>query len=167
MDRTIATYTRGHWPLATVSKENHIQIRQHMTSNLRKAHKVIWLFLIIVVPLALIFSVLGIQASTLTDADISNQRIHTEAAILDNDQLIISLNQQEKPYSVMMVLKKSLSSPTPVAYAVSSSAKESSPLGAMDTKGMYTFPVDRSVKSIRIYDELKKVELLTVDLPWD
>lgn len=139
-----------------------------MTSNLRKTHKVIWLLLVIVVPVALIFSVLGITASTLTDADLSKQiNSAQQESILDNDQLFIGLNKQETPYSVQVILKKSLISPAPVAYAISSGSTEAYFLGALDKKGIYTFSIDQSVKSIRIYDELKKIELLTVELPWD
>lgn len=139
-----------------------------MTSNLRKAHKLIWLLLVIIVPIALIFSVLGITASTLTDADLSKQiNSVQQESILDNDYMFIGLNKQEIPYSLQIILKKSLSSPAPVAYAILSGSNEASFLSALNKNGIYTFPINKSVKSIRIYDELKKVELLIVELPWD
>lgn len=138
-----------------------------MTSNLRKAHKVIWLLLVIIVPIALIFSVLGITASPLTDADLSKQTTNVkQESVLDNNQIFIGMNKQ-MPYSVKIILKKSLSSPAPTVYAISSDSNEASSLGALTKKGMYTFPINKSVKSIQIFDELKKVELLTVELPWD
>ncbi|WP_394750831.1 hypothetical protein [Spongiimicrobium salis] len=138
-----------------------------MTSNLRKAHKIIWLLLLITVPVTLVFSVIGISGSPLTDADFSGQITEEQEAILDNDQFFIGLNEKEHSNNLRIILKKSLSSPTPIVYGISATSNEASSLGALGEKGVYAFSVDHAVKRIRIYDDLKKVELLSVDLPWD
>lgn len=138
-----------------------------MTSNLRKAHKNIWLTLLILIPLTMVFAVLGISDSPLTDAAYSGQITNKQSSILDNDQFYIGINKKENPNNLQLILKKSLSSPSPIVYGISATSSEVAFLGALGKKGLYAFPVDKSIKSIRIYDELKKVELLTVDLPWD
>lgn len=135
-----------------------------MTSNLRKAHKVIWIALAIAVPVLLVFSVLGIQASPLTDAAFREpSQTEEQRQVLDNDDLFIGLTSN----SIQVILKKPLKSPASVAYSVSKTKSEEVYLGTLGKKGIYNFPVDRSVQHIRIYDGLKKDNLLTVTLPWD
>ncbi len=138
-----------------------------MTSELRKIHKIIWLMLIVVVPILIFLSVLGIEKSLLTDGDLSTEiSIQNQHIILENDELTIGLEKQNSAYKLRVILKRPLKSPAPIIYGTSSTNTDIY-LGVLDKKGIYTFNVERSLTGIKIYDGLKKEDIIKIEQLWD
>jgi len=135
-----------------------------MTSGLRKTHKIIWLLLIIAIPILLILSVNSIKEPLLTDSDISTSETIGQRTVLENENFLISIKEQETSNALQIILKKPLKSASSIVYGVTPNNEDGAYLGILDKKGIYTFDVDKSTKSIRVYDEIKKNNIINIAL---
>lgn len=139
-----------------------------MTADHRKVHKIIWSVLAFIVPLLIIFSVLGIRKPVLTDADLFiKSPLQKKHLVLENEIVTIFLEKQNTVNTLQIFIKRSLQSPASSVYATSSKNSRDTYLGVVDKKGAYTFNIERSAKGIKIYDELKNEDLINIELPWD
>ena len=129
-----------------------------MTSGLRKAHKYIWLLLIIIVPAMMFFSVKDLavfsseKESVKTSIETSNK---TRIASTENDIIKVSLYESH----IEMILKTTLKNATSVVYNMDSNGNKSDIIGQLSTAGIYKFTINNLPKGIIIYDALKEVEI--------
>ncbi|WP_298309786.1 hypothetical protein [uncultured Aquimarina sp.] len=135
-----------------------------MTSGLRKTHKMIWLLLIIAIPILLVLSVNSIKEPLLTDSDISTSETTGQHTVLENENFLISIKEQATSNALQIILKKPLKSASSIVYGVTQNNEDGAYLGVLDKKGIYTFDVDKSTKSIRVYDEIKKNNIINIVL---
>ena len=136
-----------------------------MTSGLRKAHKIIWIVLVLIVPVLIVFSVTGIKEPLLTDSDLVLSNYETaNQSILEDEHFSISLKVEKTVNKLQIILKRPLKSASAVVFGISSKANKEEYLGTIDRKGVYTFNLRKATKGIRIYDGLKEIEILNIKL---
>ncbi|WP_109302672.1 hypothetical protein [Aquimarina sp. AU474] len=136
-----------------------------MTSGLRKMHKIIWIMLIVIVPVLIFLSIQSIKQPLLTDSDVLlTSEESGKRAVIDNEHLSISIDEQGSSNTLQLILKKPLKSASSIVYAVSSNQQKRSLLGVLDTKGIYTFELNKLTESITIYDEIKKSDIINIKL---
>ncbi|MDH7447762.1 hypothetical protein [Aquimarina sp. 2201CG14-23] len=135
-----------------------------MTSGLRKTHKIIWLLLIIVIPILLVLSVNSIKESLLIDGDVTVSETSGQRTVLDDESFLIGIKELETSNTLQLILKKPLKSASSLVYGVTPSNTDGKYLGTLDKKGVYTFKIDKSIKSIRVYDEIKKNNIVNIEL---
>ncbi len=139
-----------------------------MTSDLRKAHKMIWVVLAILIPILLVSAVLGIPKPAFNDKDLLvNDGVDKEPPVYEDESLTLFLEQDGAEGNLRLFLKKPLPHPSALVYANSSKTPEGTYLGSLDKKGVYQFTVDRSAEEIKIYDAIKKEEITKIALSWD
>ncbi|WP_025667164.1 superantigen-like protein SSL4 [Aquimarina megaterium] len=136
-----------------------------MTSGLRKTHKIIWIVLIIIMPVLIVLSIKSIKEPLLTDGDLSLTPILSgQRIVLDDDSFFIGIKEQNSLNALQIILKKPLKSASSLVYGVLPSKKKDTYLGVLDKKGVYMFEIDKQIRSIRIYDEIKKSDIVNIEL---
>ncbi|MBG6130069.1 phage terminase large subunit-like protein [Aquimarina sp. EL_43] len=136
-----------------------------MTSGLRKTHKIIWIVLIIIMPVLIVLSIKSIKEPLLTDDDLSLTPILSgQRIVLDDDSFFIGVKEQNSLNALQIILKKPLKSASSLVYGVLPSEKKDTYLGVLDKKGVYMFEIDKQIRSIRIYDEIKKSDIVNIEL---
>ncbi|WP_106793291.1 hypothetical protein [Aquimarina sp. Aq78] len=135
-----------------------------MTSGLRKMHKIVWILLIIVMPVLIFLSIKSIKEPLLTDGDVSLTPIRSgQRIVLDDDSFFIGIKEQNSLNALQIILKRPLQSASSLIYGISNHKKDTY-LGTLDKKGVYTFEIDKKIRSIRIYDEIKKNDIINIEL---
>ncbi|WP_299443666.1 hypothetical protein [uncultured Aquimarina sp.] len=136
-----------------------------MTSGLRKTHKIIWILLLIAVPVLLMFSIHSIKEPLLTDSDVLiSEKVSGQRTVLENDTFYISIKEQNSSNALQVILKKPLKTASSILYGITPSNGDGNYLGTLSKKGIYQFEVDKSTKSIRIYDDIKKNNIINIAL---
>ena len=133
-----------------------------MTSGLRKAHKYIWLLLIIMVPVIMVFSI--------KDLDVFSSENNRPSQLKGSKQ--VSLNSFENDIIKMavfeshveIILKSTLKNSTSIVYAMDAKGNKSNVIGQLTTAGIYNFKINNLPKGIIIYDDLKQVEITKFSL---
>lgn len=139
-----------------------------MTSGLRKTHKIIWLLLALIVPVLIISSVMDYKELFLTDADLVVGSMYAnQQTILENENLTINFDKQSGKNRLELILKRPLKNPSAVVFATTADNPKGRYLGSLDKKGIYNFNLQKMDKGIRIYDGIKKADIIDIDLLWD
>ena len=132
-----------------------------MTSGLRKAHKLIWLFLIIVIPIIMFFSVKNLdfyaqQESNSIPSELdSYENFETDK----NDILNAVISRTEDSIVVTLEIKTPLKAPSAEVYEIDENGKKSLYLGQLSIVKTYNFNVSSEATGILIYDALKDTEI--------
>ncbi|SHJ37330.1 hypothetical protein [Aquimarina spongiae] len=132
-----------------------------MTSGQRKAHKLIWMFLVIAIPVFVIFALKSIKEPFITDSDLSSREEITGKLILDDAQFQIQLLDKS---NIQIILKRPLKSASSSVYGISSNNESEIFLGVLDKKGIYQFQINPNCKSIKIQDDIKHINLFNIEL---
>lgn len=136
-----------------------------MTSGLRKAHSIIWICLIVIIPILLVLSVKSIREPLITDNDVTiKSTSNGEQTILENSQFLIGVKELNSVKHIRIILKKPLKSASSMVYGTLNNGTTDQFLGVIDKKGVYQFKADTSIKTIRIYDEIKKNNIIKLEL---
>lgn len=136
-----------------------------MTSGLRTAHKIIWILSIIIIPVLIFLSIQSIKEPFLTDSDtITTSKLSGELMVLENESFLIRIKKQKTHNTLRIILKKPLRSASSIVYGTKSDREGGIYIGTLENKGIYTFEVDKSTKGIRIYDAIKKNDILNIEL---
>jgi hypothetical protein len=129
-----------------------------MTSGLRKAHKYIWLILIVIIPVLIFFSIkdLDVFASE-SDSNLSMETIQSNVLKVSENELIkASLIEKDSTSFIEVILKSPLKNPSSIVYALKSKDQKGRIIGQINTVGIYNFDVTKNPKGIIIYDALKE-----------
>lgn len=135
-----------------------------MTSNLRKAHKLIWILLFLTIPVVMVFAVLEIKKPTINDGDLVLSETSSGRMVLDNENFSLSVQKDEEANNLQLILKRPLKNPSAVIYGVTSEEKKEYFIGVIDKKGFYNFQLKDSSKGIRIYDAIKEEDIINIEL---
>ena len=137
-----------------------------MTSGLRKAHKYIWLVLVISVPILMFFSVKDLAIFSL-EKQTANIIIDTSKknAIASTENAIIKAYLYESQLDI--ILKTTLKNSSSIVYEMDDSGNKSNSIGQLTTAGNYKFNIKNLPKGIIIYDALKAIEITKLTFQWD
>ncbi|MDY8134551.1 hypothetical protein [Aquimarina sp. 2201CG5-10] len=136
-----------------------------MTSGLRNTHKIIWILLIIAVPILIILSVQSIKEPLFSDNDelfiseTSNQR-----TILEDQNFLIHIKEQNTGNVLHIILKKPLKSASSLVYGITTDTQKEVYIGTLNNTGQYSFDIDKLIKKVKIYDEIKQNDILNIEL---
>jgi len=132
-----------------------------MTSGLRKAHKYIWLLLIIIVPVIIIFSVKELAIFSSENNSVSTYVTSKKdlLKISENDLIKVSIYEG----SIEIILKTTLKNASSVVYTINSKGNKSEVLGQLTTAGIYNFKAKDIPKNIVVYDGIKDVIITKTD----
>ncbi len=134
-----------------------------MTSGLRKTHRFIWITLGLLVSSLIALSTIATKKPLEIDKDFSVVSKHkTQRAVFEDAYFVINLNEKNELNNLEIILKKPLKSASSLVYGYSNNSKNL--LGSIDTKGRYTFTIDKFTTSIAIYDEIKKTNIAKIKL---
>ncbi len=123
-----------------------------MTSGLRKAHRYIWLILVIGIPVMMVFAIRDLQFTDTNTVQINTEEFTKKNAKPDFENEIILLAFYQK--SMELILKKPLKNASSTVYAIDGNNVKTV-LGQLTTPGKYQFDVKNTPKNIMVYDEIK------------
>jgi len=135
-----------------------------MTSNLRKAHKLIWIILFLTIPVVMVFAVLEIKKPAINDGNLVLAEALSGQMVLENDIFSMSVQKTGETNQLHVIVKRPLKNPSAVIYGISSEDKKGYFLGVIDKKGLYSFEMKDSTKGIRIYDAIKEEDIINIEL---
>ena len=133
-----------------------------MTSGLRKAHKYIWLLLIIIVPAIMIFSIKDLDlfsSGTNTTSELTGSKKMSLKSV-ENDIVKIAVFESY----LEIILKTTLKNSSSVVYKMDEKGNKSHVIGQLTTAGIYNFNINALPKGIIIYDAIKQVEITKLSL---
>jgi hypothetical protein len=128
-----------------------------MTSGLRKAHKYIWLLLIIIIPVIMVFSIKGLNIFSPENNTVSQLEGSKKVSLKTSENNIIKIAVFEN--HVEIILKSTLKNSSSVVYVMDEKGNKSSVIGQLTKAGIYNFNINSLPKGIIIYDALKQVEI--------
>jgi len=135
-----------------------------MTSGLRKAHKYIWLLLVVVVPVIMVFAIKDLDVfSSENNASQLNESKKTSIKSFENDIIKADLYESH----IEIILKSTLKNSSSVVYEMNNEGNKSKVLGQLTSAGIYKFNVNSLPKGIIISDDLKKVDITKFSFKWD
>lgn len=125
-----------------------------MTSGQRKAHRYIWLLLILLVPLLIIFSTKDLNLTHLDTTTSAKPKISKDTLIkvVENELIKASLYSN----SIEIILKSTLKNASSIVYETDSKGNKIRIIGQLNTSGIYNFKLETQPKSILVYDGLKE-----------
>ena len=135
-----------------------------MTSNLRKAHKLIWILLFLTIPVLMVFAVLEIKKPAINDGNLVLTEALLGQVVLDNEAFSISVQKVGETSQLHVIVKRPLKNPSAVIYGVSSEEKKEYFIGVIDKKGVYYFQLKGDLKGIRMYDAIKEQDIINIEL---
>ena len=136
-----------------------------MTSGLRKAHKYIWLLLIIIVPVMMVFSIKDLDIFSSENNTISQLKGSKKVSLKTSENDIIKASVFER--HVEIILKSTLKNSSSVVYEMDEKGNKSGVIGQLTTAGIYNFNINNLPKGIIVYDDLKDVEITKLSFKWD
>ena len=136
-----------------------------MTSGLRKAHKYIWLLLIIIVPVMMVFSIKDLDIFSSENNTTSQLKGSKKVSLKTSENDIIKASVFER--HVEIILKSTLKNSSSVVYEMDEKGNKSGVIGQLTTAGIYNFNINILPKGIIIYDDLKDVEITKLSFKWD
>jgi len=133
-----------------------------MTSGLRKAHKYIWLLLLVIVPVIMVFSIkdLNIFSSENTTASQFESSKKASLKSFENDIVRTSVFESH----IEIILKSTLKNSSSIVYDMDEKGNKSNVIGQLTTAGIYNFNINNLPKGIIIYDDLKQEEITKFSL---
>lgn len=123
-----------------------------MTSGLRKAHRYIWLILVIVIPVIIVFAIKDLQFTDTNTVQITTEEFTKKNAKPDFENEIIKVAFY--PNDIELILKEPLKNASSTVYAIDGN-NEKMVLGQLTTPGKYQFEVQNTPKNIMLYDQIK------------
>jgi hypothetical protein len=128
-----------------------------MTFGLRKAHKYIWLALVLIIPIIIIFSIKDLAVFSSEKEDVSQIEYseNKNIASFENDIIRASFSENQ----IEVILKTSLKNSSSVVYAIDAKGNKFEVIGQLTTAGVYTFKSNTRPKGIIISDDLKNVQI--------
>ena len=136
-----------------------------MTKKLRKIQLYSWLLLIIIIPIILVFTVLGIKESAINDGPIESVKTSAMVASVDNETFFIGIKKVNALTTLEVIVKRSIKSPSATLYGTYKNKKQV--IGQLNEKGRYSFELPAHFERLLILDNIKTVELLNTDLRWE
>ncbi len=133
-----------------------------MNYKQRKAHKFIWLLLLIIIPTIMFFSIkdLDLFSSNPNNSSQLSGPKKTPISIFENDIVKASVYESK----IEIILKKTLKNASSVVYEINSEGKKGQLIGQLTTAGIYDFNIHNLPKGIIIYDDLKQAEITKLSL---
>ncbi len=128
-----------------------------MTSGLRKAHKYIWLILVIIIPIVILFSIKDLAIFSSENDEVSQIKYSENKKIVSFENDIVRASFSEN--QIKIILKTTLKNPSSVVYAIDAKGNKFLVIGQLTTAGIYTFKSNASPKGIIISDDLKDVQI--------
>ncbi len=136
-----------------------------MTSGLRKAHKLIWLLLLVIVPTLMFFSIRDLDIFSSENTSIPKYDGSNKANLNSYENDVVKATVFEA--HVEIILKSTLKNSSAVVYDMNKQGERSTILGQLTTAGIYNFNINNLPKGIIIYDALKEVEITKFSFKWD
>ena len=136
-----------------------------MTSGLRKAHKYIWLILIIAVPVLIFFSIKNLNvfsSESDTVLKIETPKINV-LKVSENDLIKASLIINDSINFMEVILKTPLKNPSALVYTLTDNNSKGEFIGQLTTVGIYNFELKEAAKGVIIYDALKELLITKLD----
>ena len=128
-----------------------------MTAGQRKAHKYIWITIIIFVPVIMFSSIKNLDVFS-KDKRASHQLEGSKEVSLnsyENDIIKASVFE----HNLEVILKSSLKNSSAVVYEMDGKDNKLKAIGQLTSKGVHNFHINNLPKGIIIYDDLKEVEI--------
>jgi len=128
-----------------------------MNYGLRKAHKYIWLILVIIIPIVILFSImdLGVFSSENDGVSQIDSSKMINIGYVENDLISASFSENK----IKIILKTTLKNSSSVVYAIDAKGNKSDIIGQLTTAGIYTFNSISKPKGIIISVDLKNVQI--------
>jgi len=129
-----------------------------MTSGLRKAHKFIWLLIIIGIPTLILFSIKDLELFSSKNISLSEIEATKSNVIkvAENDLVKASLIKKDSSITIEVILKSTLKNPSSLVYELNKNDGKGKIIGQVTTVGIYSFKTQDSLNGIVIYDALKE-----------
>ncbi len=119
-----------------------------MIAGQRRAHKYIWIGILVLLPMLMILAVKDLDFSA---ADASGTSTDLPVSV--------SLNGQ----SVSIQVNTPFKSTSSLVYEMLADGSKGAVLGQLEGRGTYDFPVSEATKGIYVVDPIKDVELLKME----
>lgn len=134
-----------------------------MTSNLRKWHLFTWIGIVITIPILMILSIKWVPEFPL-EATLEKKSIQRGAVIKssENEFLKLTLKQTKIGYNIEINVIKPLKTPSAGLYTMNENNSKGRFIGQITAKGIYSFPADKNIKGIIIFDTIKEKEITKI-----
>lgn len=138
-----------------------------MIKSQRKSHLLIWILLVVVVSAGVVFSIRAIDQPLAGEVDLDAALFKSGGnTFLDNETFTIQGTSGNTHNSLTLILKKPLENASAIVYGRSAEGGKEH-LGTISAKGIYRFRMGNKVSHLQLYDAIKEMEILNLELSWE
>lgn len=140
-----------------------------MTSGLRKAHKYIWLIIMVAVPILIFFSLKNLdifykKKNSVIPFESTKKNI---VKVAENELIKASVINKDSTYFIEIILKSTLKNASSVVYRMDKKGNKVNIIGQLTTAGIYNFNINNLPQGIIISDDLKHIDITKFSFQWD
>lgn len=128
-----------------------------MTSGQRKAHKVLWLLLVIIIPAIIVFAVKDLDIFNPVENEFADIESSKKKVLKSSENELIKVSLYEN--SIEIILKSALKNSSSVVYGLDDNEKKGQLIGQISNVGIYSFKTSKQLKGIVVFDVLKETEI--------
>lgn len=128
-----------------------------MTSGQRKAHKVLWLLLVIIIPTIIVFAVKDLDIFNPVENEFADIESSKKKVLKSSENELIKVSLYEN--SIEIILKSALKNSSSVVYGLDDNEKKGQLIGQISNVGIYSFKTSKQLKGIVVFDVLKETEI--------
>ena len=138
-----------------------------MTNGQQRAHKFIWIAMVITLPLLIFASIRHLSFDVQT-TDISvESNSGSSALVVEQDWIRTAVVDKNDETLLQIRLKKPLKTPSALVYTLDQWGNKDQLLGQLQGIGNYEFPLNTSFEGILVYDAIKEQEIEKLEFSWD
>ncbi len=132
-----------------------------MIASQRRAHKLIWLVIAVLVPIFLFFTIKNLTFSPPTNAQEANIGFaYSDFYKKVENEFVSMVFYGDERNHLELYVKKPLKSASSIVYALDKSGNKAHVLGKISGTGKYRFDAKIGISGILIHDVLKNREIL-------
>lgn len=135
-----------------------------MTSGQRKAHRIIWILLVIIIPVLLFLAIKDLNFQAPEKKANTIEKSSDKAIIYTKENEIIKVNLLEG--ELQIILKSSLKNASSIVHIIDKKGKHLGSLGQISTPGIYSFNISNRIDGIALNDAIKDKEITKLFFQW-
>ena len=138
-----------------------------MNRSQRHIHRWVWLSIIIILPLAIYFSLKDVSFNQYGHGDTASIATNDQKLVYEEAGLTATVLESAEGNKLQLILGEPLKNASVLVYIPGSNGQKDRLLGQLKGVGTYVYNLNTRPEEIILYDAIKETEIKRLELKWD
>ncbi len=138
-----------------------------MNRSQRHIHRWVWLSIIIILPLAIYFSLKDVSFNQYGHGDTVSIATNDQKLVYEEAGLTATVLESAEGNKLQLILGEPLKNASVLVYIPGSNGQKDRLLGQLKGVGTYVYNLNTRPEEIILYDAIKETEIKRLELKWD